>query len=278
MNTPRIAFIGGGNMAASLIGGLRAQGVPAEAIRASDPGAQKRQALTTEYGVATFSDNAEAVAEADMVVLAVKPQVMQDVCRDLATSLQPGQLIVSIAAGITCASLQAWLGEQPPRAIVRCMPNTPSLLRQGVSGLFANAQVSDTQRQQAEQLLSAVGLALWLEEERLIDAVTAVSGSGPAYYFLLMEAMTAAGERLGLPRDTAAQLTMHTALGAARMACESDVNAAELRRRVTSPNGTTEAAIKAFQAGGFESLVDQALNAAARRSAELAEQLGDRGR
>ncbi|MCJ0972020.1 pyrroline-5-carboxylate reductase [Pseudomonas sp. PS1] len=277
MNTPRIAFIGGGNMAASLIGGLRAQGVPAEAIRASDPGTQKRQALTAEYGIATFSDNAEAVAEADMVVLAVKPQVMQDVCRDLATSLQPGQLIVSIAAGITCASLQAWLGEQPPRAIVRCMPNTPSLLRQGVSGLFANAQVSDTQRQQAEQLLSAVGLALWLEEERLIDAVTAVSGSGPAYYFLLMEAMTAAGERLGLPRDTAAQLTMHTALGAARMACESDVNAAELRRRVTSPNGTTEAAIKAFQAGGFESLVDQALNAAARRSAELAEQLGDRG-
>ncbi|MGM3386559.1 pyrroline-5-carboxylate reductase [Stutzerimonas stutzeri] len=277
MNTPRIAFIGGGNMAASLIGGLRAQGVPAEAIRASDPGAQKRQALTAEYGIATFSDNAEAVAEADMVVLAVKPQVMQDVCRDLATSLRPGQLIVSIAAGITCASLQAWLGEQPPRAIVRCMPNTPSLLRQGVSGLFANAQVSDTQRQQAEQLLSAVGLALWLEEERLIDAVTAVSGSGPAYYFLLMEAMTAAGERLGLPRDTAAQLTMHTALGAARMACESDVDAAELRRRVTSPNGTTEAAIKAFQAGGFESLVDQALNAAARRSAELAEQLGDRG-
>ncbi len=277
MNTPRIAFIGGGNMAASLIGGLRAQGVPAEAIRASDPGAQKRQALTAEYGIAAFSDNAEAVAEADMVVLAVKPQVMQDVCRDLATSLQPGQLIVSIAAGITCASLQAWLGEQPPRAIVRCMPNTPSLLRQGVSGLFANAQVSDTQRQQAEQLLSAVGLALWLEEERLIDAVTAVSGSGPAYYFLLMEAMTAAGERLGLPRDTAAQLTMHTALGAARMACESDVDAAELRRRVTSPNGTTEAAIKAFQAGGFESLVDQALNAAARRSAELAEQLGDRG-
>tara|TARA_R100001369_G_scaffold66133_3_gene93282 strand:- start:116 stop:583 length:468 start_codon:yes stop_codon:yes gene_type:complete len=155
------------------------------------------------------------------------------------------------------------------------MPNTPSLLRQGVSGLFANDQVTDTQKQQAEQLLSAVGLALWLDKESLIDAVTAVSGSGPAYFFLMIEAMTAAGERMGLPRDTAAQLTMHTALGAARMACESDVGAAELRRRVTSPNGTTEAAIKAFQAGGFESLVERAMTAAAKRSAELAEQLGN---
>jgi pyrroline-5-carboxylate reductase len=140
--------------------------------------------------------------------------------------------------------------------------------------LYANQQVSATQRQQAEQLLSAVGLALWLEQEQQIDAVTAVSGSGPAYFFLLIEAMTAAGEKLGLPRDTAAQLTLHTALGAARMAVASEVDAAELRRRVTSPAGTTEAAINSFQAGGFEALVEQALNAAAHRSAELAEQLG----
>lgn len=273
MNDTRIAFIGGGNMAASLIGGLRAQGLAADAIRVSDPGEAQRARLAAEHGVATFADNAEALAGAEVVVLAVKPQVMQAVCRDLAAALQPGQLIVSIAAGISCASLQAWLGPQP-QAIVRCMPNTPSLLRQGVSGLFANARVSEPQKQQAERLLSAVGLALWLDEESLIDAVTAVSGSGPAYFFLLIEAMTAAGERLGLPHATAAQLTMQTALGAARMACESDVDAAELRRRVTSPNGTTEAAIKAFQAGGFESLVQQALDAAAHRSAELAEQLG----
>ena len=139
--------------------------------------------------------------------------------------------------------------------------------------MFANAQVSAEQKSQAEQLLSAVGMALWLDEEHLIDAVTAVSGSGPAYFFLLIEAMTAAGQQLGLPRETAAQLTLQTALGAARMACESDVEAAELRRRVTSPNGTTEAAIKAFRCG-FEQLVQQALNAAAQRSAELAEQLG----
>ena len=274
MSIPRIAFIGGGNMAASLIGGLRAQGLPASAICASDPGADRRTELHDAHGIDTFADNAQAVAGAVVVVLAVKPQVMQTVCRDLAPHLQASQLIVSIAAGITCASLQQWLGADTPRAIVRCMPNTPALLRQGVSGLFANAAVSDEQKRQAEQLLSAVGLALWLDREELIDAVTAVSGSGPAYFFLLIEAMTAAGEQLGLPRDTAAELTLHTALGAARMACESDVEAAELRRRVTSPNGTTEAAIKAFQAGGLEALVQQAMDAAARRSAELAEQLG----
>ncbi|NKQ09530.1 pyrroline-5-carboxylate reductase [Pseudomonas sp. SST3] len=274
MSTPRIAFIGGGNMAASLIGGLRAQGIPATSICASDPGADKRAELQATHGIETFADNGQALASADVIVLAVKPQVMQAVCRDLARHLQAKQLIVSIAAGINCASLQDWLGAQSPRAIVRCMPNTPSLLRQGVSGLFANAQVTDAQKQQAEQLLSAVGLALWLDNEALIDAVTAVSGSGPAYFFLMMEAMTAAGEQLGLPRATAAELTMHTALGAARMACESDLDAAELRRRVTSPNGTTEAAIKTFQAGGFETLVQQAMNAAAHRSAELAEQLG----
>lgn len=274
MSTPRIAFIGGGNMAASLIGGLRAQGLPASAICASDPGTDRRTELHDAHGIDTFADNAQAVAGADVVVLAVKPQVMQTVCRDLAPHLQANQLIVSIAAGITCASLQQWLGADTPRAIVRCMPNTPALLRQGVSGLFANAAVSDEQKRQAEQLLSAVGLALWLDREELIDAVTAVSGSGPAYFFLLIEAMTAAGEQLGLPRETAAELTLQTALGAARMACESDVEAAELRRRVTSPNGTTEAAIKAFQAGGLEALVQQAMEAAARRSAELAEQLG----
>ena len=271
MTTPRIAFIGAGNMAASLIGGLRAQGIEASAIHASDHGAEQRAKIAAEHGIATFAANAEAIQDAEVIVLAVKPQVMKAVCLELAAHVTDSQLIVSIAAGISCASLENWLG---PRAIVRCMPNTPALLRQGVSGLYANARVSAAQRQQAAQLLGAVGLALWLDEERLIDAVTAVSGSGPAYFFLLIEAMTAAGEKLGLPHDTAAQLTLHTALGAARMAVASDVDAAELRRRVTSPAGTTEAAIKTFQAGGFAALVEDALNAAAHRSAELAEQLG----
>ena len=271
MSHPRIAFIGAGNMATSLIGGLLAQGIPANHIRASDPGAEQRAKIAAEHGIELFESNAQAIVDADLIVLATKPQVLKGVCLALAPNLHADQLLVSIAAGISCASLGHWLGQRP---IVRCMPNTPALLRQGVSGLYANPQVSASQRALAEQLLSAVGIALWLEQEQQIDAVTAVSGSGPAYFFLLIEAMTAAGEQLGLPRATAAQLTLQTALGAARMACESDVDAAELRRRVTSPNGTTEAAIKTFQAGNFEALVQQALNAAAHRSAELAEQLG----
>jgi pyrroline-5-carboxylate reductase len=271
MSKTRIAFIGAGNMAASLIGGLRAKGLEAAQIRASDPGEETRTRVSAEHGIETFADNAQAIDGADVVVLAVKPQAMKAVCEALRPSLKPDQLVVSIAAGITCASMNNWLGAQP---IVRCMPNTPALLRQGVSGLFATAEVTAEQRQQAQELLSAVGIALWLNEEQQLDAVTAVSGSGPAYFFLLIEAMTAAGVKLGLPADIAAQLTLQTALGAAHMAVSSDVDAAELRRRVTSPAGTTEAAIKSFQANGFEALVEKALGAAAHRSAEMAEQLG----
>ncbi|MGW8463554.1 pyrroline-5-carboxylate reductase [Pseudomonas sp. GL-B-19] len=271
MSKTRIAFIGAGNMAASLIGGLRAKGLDASQIRASDPGVETRTKVAAEHGIEVFADNADAIQDANVVVLAVKPQAMKAVCEAIRPSLKPNQLVVSIAAGITCASMNNWLGAQP---IVRCMPNTPALLRQGVSGLYATAEVNAEQRQQAQELLSAVGIALWLNEEQQLDAVTAVSGSGPAYFFLLIEAMTAAGVKLGLPADIAAQLTLQTALGAAHMAVASDVDAAELRRRVTSPAGTTEAAIKSFQAGGFEALVETALGAAAHRSAEMAEQLG----
>lgn len=214
MSSTRIAFIGAGNMAASLIGGLRAKGLQASQIRASDPGAETRARVSAEHGIETFADNAEAIQGVDVIVLAVKPQAMKAVCEALRPSLAPQQLVVSIAAGINCASMNNWLGAQP---IVRCMPNTPSLLRQGVSGLYATAQVSAAQREQAQELLSAVGVALWLEEEQQLDAVTAVSGSGPAYFFLLVEAMTAAGVKLGLPREIAEQLTQQTALGAAHM-------------------------------------------------------------
>lgn len=271
MSKTRIAFIGAGNMAASLIGGLRAKGLDAAQIRASDPGAETRARVNAEHGIEVFADNADAIQGAEVVVLAVKPQAMKAVCEALRPSLKPNQLVVSIAAGITCASMNNWLGAQP---IVRCMPNTPALLRKGVSGLYATAQVSAEQRDQAQELLSAVGIALWLEQEEQLDAVTAVSGSGPAYFFLLIEAMTAAGVKLGLSRDIAEQLAAQTALGAAQMAVTSDVDAAELRRRVTSPGGTTQAAIESFQAGGFEALVEKALGAAAHRSAEMAEQLG----
>jgi len=258
-------------MAASLIGGLRAQGVDAAQIRASAPGAETRERIATEHGIKVLADNAEAIEGADVVVLAVKPQMMKTVCLALKPSLRAEQLVVSVAAGITCASLAQWLGEQP---VVRCMPNTPSLLRQGASGLYATDKVSEKQREQAEHLLSAVGIAVWVDEEQQMDAVTALSGSGPAYFFLMIEAMTAAGVKLGLPQEVARKLTLQTALGAALMANSGDVEAGELRRRVTSPGGTTAAAIKAFQDGGFEAQVQTALDAAHQRSAEMAEQLG----
>ena len=271
MSNMRIAFIGAGNMASSLIGGLLAKGLDAAQIRASDPGAETRARVSAEHGIELFADNAQTVQDADVIVIAVKPQVMKAVCQDLRAHLEPHQLLISIAAGITCTSLQNWLGNQP---LVRCMPNTPALLGKGVSGLFATAAVTAEQRQQAEDLLSAVGIAVWVDTEAQIDAVTAVSGSGPAYFFLLIEAMADAGVKLGLPREVAKQLAEQTALGAAHMAVASDVDAAELRRRVTSPAGTTEAAIKSFQADGFAASVEKALSAAAHRSAEMAEQLG----
>ena len=271
MSNMRIAFIGAGNMASSLIGGLLAKGLDAAQIRASDPGAETRARVSAEHGIELFADNAQALQDADVIVIAVKPQVMKAVCQDLRAHLEPHQLLISIAAGITCTSLQNWLGNQP---LVRCMPNTPALLGKGVSGLFATAAVTAEQRQQAEDLLSAVGIAVWVDTEAQIDAVTAVSGSGPAYFFLLIEAMADAGVKLGLPREVAKQLAEQTALGAAHMAVASDVDAAELRRRVTSPAGTTEAAIKSFQADGFAASVEKALSAAAHRSAEMAEQLG----
>lgn len=268
---PVIAFIGAGNMARAIIGGLLENGFAPSAIWASEPDAERLQDLT-ERGLNVTSDNSAAVAAADIVVLAVKPQVMKSVATDLAAAVQSRRpLVVSIAAGISLEALERWLGGAV--ALVRCMPNTPSLVQTGASGLFANSRVSDEQRQQASAVLEAVGIALWVQSEAELDAVTAISGSGPAYYFLLMEAMTAAGVKLGLSEETARGLTLQTALGAARMACSSDVDPAELRRRVTSPNGTTERAINTFQAEGFEALVENALTACRDRSIELAGEL-----
>jgi pyrroline-5-carboxylate reductase len=269
--SPVIAFIGAGNMARAIIGGLLENGFAPSAIWASEPDAERLQDLA-ERGLNVTSDNSAAVAAADIVVLAVKPQVMKSVATDLAAAVQSRRpLVVSIAAGISLEALERWLGGAV--ALVRCMPNTPSLVQTGASGLFANSRVSDEQRQQASAVLEAVGIALWVQSEAELDAVTAISGSGPAYYFLLMEAMTAAGVKLGLSEETARGLTLQTALGAARMACSSDVDPAELRRRVTSPNGTTERAINTFQAEGFEALVENALTACRDRSVELAGEL-----
>ena len=271
MQNMRISFIGAGNMATSLIGGLIARGLPASQIHASDPGEQRRQQLQQDFGIQVHADNAAASAAADVLVLAVKPQIMHQVCTDLRTALKPGQLVISIAAGIESSCLARWLEHQ---CIVRCMPNTPALLQQGVSGLFAAAAVSQEQKNIAEQILNAVGISVWLQDEQQLDAVTALSGSGPAYFFLLVEAMVQTGIKLGLDETTANQLARHTALGAARMLCESPLSASQLRQQVTSPQGTTDAAIRSFQQDGFAAMVERALSRAAERSAELAQQLG----
>ena len=274
MTAPKLAFIGAGNMASSIIGGLVGKNFPPRNIAASDPHAASLEKLKASAAVKTTTDNLEAIAGADVVVLAVKPQVMQQVLAPLAEQLRATRpLIISIAAGIEIASLTRWLGDET-LPIVRCMPNTPALVQSGATGLYASRYVSASQKQLADTVLRAVGIALWVDNEAQIDAVTAVSGSGPAYFFLVMEAMQAAGEKLGLPADVARQLTLQTALGAAQMAIGSDVGADELRRRVTSPNGTTERAVAAFEAGGLRQLFDKALTDCRDRSIELARELG----
>jgi pyrroline-5-carboxylate reductase len=260
-------FIGGGNMARSLIAGLRRQGVAPERIAVAEPQPQLREALAAEFGIAAAEDGSALVSSADLLVLAVKPQVMADVCRSLAGKLKSGAMAVSIAAGVPCVRLQEWLGTS---AVVRSMPNTPALLGAGATGLYAPAGLGSAQRAAAEALMGSAGFTVWIEREELMDVVTALSGSGPAYFFLLVEALVDAAVAHGLPADSAQALATHTALGAARMLVESGEPAAELRRRVTSPGGTTHAAVSAFEAGGLGALVQQAVHAAVERGRELA--------
>ncbi|HQQ75076.1 MAG TPA: pyrroline-5-carboxylate reductase [Pseudomonadales bacterium] len=268
MTHPSIGFIGAGNMAASLIGGLITKSFDHKRLFASDPNIDALQSLAQRTGITACANNHAVVENSDVLVLAVKPQVMQSVLADIATAVQSKKpLIISIAAGISIENLCKWLGGEV--AVVRCMPNTPALVQLGASGLYANAKVSGPQREHAQNILTAVGIALWLDSEEQIDAVTALSGSGPAYFFLLIEAMIAAGEKLGLAAETSRALTLQTALGAAQMAITSDVDAAELRRRVTSPGGTTERAIAHFESSGLRNIVDGALQAAALRSQEM---------
>ena len=273
MSNPALAFIGGGNMASGLIGGLIQKGYPASAITASDPIPENQQRLADEFGINVSGNNHQAVANAAVVVLAVKPQIMKRVAEDLAPALSHNPVVISIAAGIPVDALQGWLGGQVP--IVRCMPNTPALLQQGASGLYATALVSEEQKQLADDILSAVGIVEWVANEADIDAVIAVSGSGPAYYFLVMEIMEKIGIELGLDAESARQLTLQTALGAARMALESDVDTAELRRRVSSPAGTTERAIQSFQANNLEDIFRQAMQDCVARAQEMAKEMAN---
>ena len=267
-DSPVVAFIGGGNMARSLIGGMIARGADPARIRVAEPVDALRESLQADFDVRCFATAAEAVEGAAIWLLAVKPQVMRTVCDSLAPVAQSTRPVaISVAAGITSRQLSDWLGGDV--AVVRAMPNTPALLGVGITGLFANAQVDAGQREQSGHLIQAVGPVVWIDDEVQMDAVTAVSGSGPAYVFLLAEAMQAAGVKQGLPADTARQLASQTLLGAAKMLTELDEPADALRKKVTSPGGTTQAAIETFEAGGLRELVDRAITAATLRGREL---------
>jgi len=273
MNNTTLTFIGGGNMAASLISGLIADGWDPALIKVADTSTPRLQQLAEQFSITTTTSNHDAADHADVIVLAVKPQVIKPVARELADIVsQQRPLVISIAAGIPAAALGNWLGESA--AIVRTMPNTPAMVGSGATALFANACVSEDQRSIAESILRAVGVAIWVEDEAQMDAVTALSGSGPAYFFLFMEALQTAGQELGLPEATARLLALQTAFGAAKMALESNEDAATLRHQVTSPGGTTEHAIRTFQEGALEALVSKALLASAKRSRELATEFG----
>lgn len=274
MRDATIGFIGAGNMARSLIGGLIADGKSPETVWISDPDENQRQLLQERFGVRIAASNGDLVDACEVVVLAVKPQMLGGVCREIAEAVQRNRpLVVSIAAGVRIDALERWLGGKS--AIVRSMPNTPSLVGSGATALVSNSHTGETQRELAEAILRAVGLTLWLDDEEKMDAVTALSGSGPAYFFLVMEALEEAGKKLGLPAETARLLTLETAFGAAKMALESSDDAAALRLRVTSPGGTTERAIGVLEQGGLRQTFADALEAAHDRSRELARILGE---
>lgn len=269
-----ICFIGAGNMASSLIGGLITNGHPANLITACDPSEPQRTSLIDTYGIHTSNDNPSAILKADAVVLAVKPQVMRAVCEPLARTLQEHKpLVLSVAAGVSCDSLSLWLGGD--QTIVRGMPNTPALYGQGATGLYATEGVSQPQQELGSYIFEAVGIVEWVDTEAQIDAVTALSGSGPAYGFLLIEAMQAAGVSLGLAEPTARRLAIQTVLGAAVMARDDTRDASTLREAVTSPGGTTAAALNVFEQAGFRSLVAEAMQAASTRANELSSATGD---
>jgi len=275
MSNSKIAFIGGGNMARSLIGGMIATGISNQNISVSEPQADLRKRLNEDFEVNASEENASVAKGADVIVLAVKPQILQEVVTPLGSLVAEARpLLISVAAGVTSSSIERWVGGDP--ALIRVMPNTPALIGAGISALYANSNVSDDQRTLAEKIMAAVGKTIWIKEETLMDAVTAVSGSGPAYFFYVMQAIHDAAVREGLDAQTARLLSLETALGAARLAVESTDDPGSLQKQVTSPGGTTEAAIKVLNDSGVRDTLQQAVSAARARGGELAKLL-DRG-
>jgi len=269
MQPVSIAIIGAGNMGGAILGGLIANHHPKEHLWITDPQPAKLNTLKERYGIHATHDNAEAISHSKVVILAVKPQMLQEVTKSITAALGDAEpLILSIAAGVRLATLKKWLGEDIH--IVRCMPNSPALIQAGVTALCADSAVTPEERLLAESIMAATGMTLWVDRERDMDAVTALSGSGPAYFFYIMHAMEDAAIALGLPEDTARKLTVQTALGAARMAAECHLSLTELEQQVTSKGGTTEAALKVFDDSHVQRIIETALLAAQKRSVELA--------
>lgn len=267
-----ITFIGAGNMASAIIGGLIDSGIATSNITATSPTEDMLRPVSERFGINTQTDNNAAIRNADVVVLAVKPQIMRDVCQAMQDTTREQQpLIISIAAGLNADTIDEWLGGG--NAVVRCMPNTPSLVGYGASGLFANPVVTSEQRDMATQLMEAVGIVEWVEDEALIDAVIAVSGSAPAYFFLMFEAMEEAAVKLGLPAASARRLAIQTALGAATMAQRSEYDPATLKQNVMSPGGTTERAIQHMEDAELRKTIADAMQVCAKRAQEMAKEL-----
>jgi pyrroline-5-carboxylate reductase len=265
--TGGIAFIGGGNMASCLIGGMIADGFCKDQILVSEPRTSARSHLQDCYAIETTADSLYAASAASLIVLAVKPQILATVAREIAPSLAHKPTIVSIAAGIPVVALEKWLGHG--LSLIRAMPNTPAMVQNGATGLFANGVLESQQKDRVEKIFNAVGYTCWVDREELIDAVTAVSGSGPAYFFLIFELMQKIGRELGLTEQVAKELTLHTALGASRMALQSESSASELREQVTSPGGTTQAALQCLYQQDVEESFRQAMISAVQRAKQM---------
>ena len=272
-NKTVIGFIGAGNMAYALIKGLLSDGFEAKNINVSDANPELLEKRSSELGVTAQPDNVSLLTNSDIVVFAVKPQVLSVVCHELKNKASTDQLFVSIVAGIKSKDINRWLGGD--FALVRTMPNTPALFQSGVTGLYANELVNGLQKKSVNLLLSAVGECFWVNEENLLDAITAISGSGPAYFFLMMQSMKQAAMALGLDEETADALSIKTSLGASIMATNSGKDSRTLRAEVTSPNGTTQSAIETFQDQNFEGIVAAATRAAYDRARELSQELGN---
>jgi len=290
-SVPTLAFIGAGNMAGSLVGGWFGkadalsdketggkQQTKVRVADTSDAQLEKLQARFSQHPITTTRSSQQAVTGADLVIIAVKPNIVEVVCRDIADALSPSTTVLSVAAGVRLADMQVWLQKTPGKVfegpLIRCMPNTPALLGAGITGMYANEMCNTEQRQRAATVMMAAGQVVWVDQESLLDAVTAVSGSGPAYFFHLIECMAEAGEALGLNPEDASNLAIETAYGAALMARQKEHPPAQLRENVTSKGGTTAAALASFQNDGFADIIERGMNAARDRATELADEFG----